>query len=237
MEQKNLKKNNNIFYKKKYLINNKSKNLKKFINKHYKFYLKNKYNTFYNKYDKNIGYIYKYNSFIRNKLKSLNVDFIFKNSFITKFINNLMKKGNKVLAEKLIYKSLQMLKLNLIKYDNSYFFKQQSIILGKNYNYLYIIYILTNIIKFIKIPFEIKNIRIGGKVYQVPFILNIEKQQNKAIKLIINLVEKNLNQNFKFFFVSEIEKLMLNRSVLNRHVLDYYKLVYDNRFYAHYRWY
>lgn len=220
MEQKNQKKNKIVFKNKIYL--NYLKSLKKTLNK---------------KYYKNIGLLYKKYSFTHNKIKLLQVDNVYKNCLILKFINNLIKRGNKTLAEKLVYKSLQILKLEFFNINIKNFKIKQKIIYIKSIKSFNIYNLLISIVKLIKIPFEIKNIRIGGRVYQVPFILKPIKQQNKAVKMIINTAKKKLAEHFIKSFVSEILKLKVYRSVLNRYVFDYYKLIYDNRSFAHYRWY
>jgi len=167
---------------------------------------------------------------LRIRKKQINFDNIYENACSLKFINVLIKKGKKHNAEKIFYNFLISLKLLLKK---NYKLKNNSFTYN---NYLLIFF---SLLKYIKIPFNVKNIRIGGRVYLVPFLVRLKQQQTVAIKFLINnFIAKNKNKD-KIIFkdIKDIFNLFFLQSSLNKNLNDYYKLAYDNRAFAHYRWF
>lgn len=162
--------------------------------------------------------------------KQLKLDTVFEQFCCLKFINILIKKGKKTIAEKIFYNFLLSLKLLLRK---NYRLK------NKNFNYNNSILIFLSLLKYIKIPFNVKNIRIGGRVYLVPFLVKLKQQETVAIKFLINnYIIKNKNKDkVHFKDIKDIFNIFLLQSSLNKNLNDYYKLAYDNRAFAHYRWF
>jgi ribosomal protein S7 len=192
--------------------------VQKKLKKAYNIYLK----FFYNK---SIKYkIYKDLGILRINKKQLKIDSLYKKFFILKFINILTKKGKKNIAENILYNYLLNFKL-LLK-------KNKNIFIKNKINYNSYILIFSAVLKYIKIPFNVKNIRIGGRVYMVPFLVKIKQQQTVAIKYLLNnFILKN-----KLVF-KDILNIFSLQSSLNKNITDYYKIAYDNRAFSHYRWF
>lgn len=167
---------------------------------------------------------------LRVRKKQLKLDTIYETACSLKFINILIKKGKKVIAERIFYNFLLSLKLLLRK---NYKLKNLSF----NYNNIILIYL--SLLKYIKIPFNVKNIRIGGRVYLVPFLVKLKQQQTVAIKFLINnYISRNKNKDkFVLKDIKDIFNIFSLQSSLNKNLNDYYKLAYDNRAFAHYRWF
>lgn len=199
--------------------------VQKKLKKAYNIYLKFLFN-------KSINYkIYKDIDFLRINKKQLKIDPLYKKTFTLKFINILLKKGKKNIAENIFYNFLLSLKI-LLKKNNNIFLK-------KKINYNSYILIFSSLLKYIKIPFNVKNIRIGGRVYMVPFLVKIKQQQTIALKFLLNnFILKSKNKN-KILFkdIKDILNIFNLQSSLNKNLFDYYKLAYDNRAFAHYRWF
>lgn len=198
--------------------------VQKKLKKTYKLYLK----YFYKK-----SIIFKIQedvNLIRVNKKQLKTDTVYETFCTFKFINILIKNGKKTIAEKIFYNFLKSLKLLLKKNFKLNSFK---------FTYNNLIFIFVALLKNIKIPFNVKNIRIGGRVYLVPFLVKLKQQQTVAIKFLLNnFISKNKNKN-KFLFkdIKDIFNIFLLQSSLNKNLNDYYKLAYDNRAFSHYRWF
>lgn len=160
--------------------------------------------------------------------KQINIDFIYELHGLLKFLNILIKKGKKICAEKIFYNFITSVKIFLLKKN-----KLKRLQLKKTN------IVILSLLKYIKIPFNVKNIRIGGRIYLVPFIVKLKQQQTIAIKFLINnFILKNNNKN-KFLFknIENVLNMFFLQSILNKQLYDYYKLVYENRAFAHYRWF
>lgn len=164
----------------------------------------------------------------RQNKKQLKHDTIFEKYCSLKFINILIQKGKKSIAEKIFFNFLMSLKIFIIKNLKNKKLKFKNTFL-----------LFVAILKYLKVPFNVKNIRIGGRVYLIPFLVKVKQQQTVAIKFLLkNFLLKSKNKN-KFLFkdIKDVINLFLLQSSLNKNLNDYYKIAYDNRAFAHYRWF
>jgi hypothetical protein len=182
-------------------------------------YLKFYYSSYYFSLSIKDFFTFKY----KNK-KSQNFDAVLQSSFLQFFRNLLLKNGNVSHADKLLFLFLKELK-QYLHYNKVSLFK----------NYLLYFILIT---KLIQVAFNIKNVRIGGRVYLVPFLVKFKNQQHNSLNILKNtffsLDKKSLNFFYKF---KDFFNLLDFKSSLNKVIVDFYKSAYDNRAFSHYRWF
>jgi small subunit ribosomal protein S7 len=134
-------------------------------------------------------------------------------SILHKFTNQLMKDGKKTKAEKILRNIL--LKISL-----------------KNLSPRKIFVLAINNVKPL---LEVRNVRVKGKSFQVPFHLKFSRQLNLAIKTILknSLGKKNIENSI----VDELINSSLNKSLSVKATISLYKLAARNRLFTYYRWF
>ncbi len=142
-------------------------------------------------------------------------DPVYNNLLIAKFINKLMEKGKKTIAQNIVYSALRML-ADKVKEPELVAFEK--------------------VIKNVAPLLEVKSRRVGGSTYQVPIEVEPKRGQLIAIKwLIIN------SRNRKG--LSMIDKLTgelldaynkTGASIKKRE--DTHKMAEANKAFAHFRW-
>jgi len=132
---------------------------------------------------------------------------------LKKFINHLMKDGKKAKAEEILRRIL--LKISLKGYS-----PQNIFVLAINN---------------VKPLIEIRNVRVRGKSFQVPFPLQISRQLGLAIKTILknSLGKKKIENSL----VEELIDSSLNKSLSVKTTINTHKLASRNRLFVHYRWF
>jgi len=82
---------------------------------------------------------------------------------------------------------------------------------------------------------EVRNLRVRGKSFQVPFPLKITRQLSLAIKTILkNCAGK---KNIENSLVDELINSSQNKSVSVKTTNSTHKLAARNRMFTHYRWF
>ena len=132
---------------------------------------------------------------------------------LKKFINHVMKDGKKTKAEEILRRIL--LKISLKGYS-----PQKIFVLAINN---------------VKPLIEIRNVRVRGKSFQVPFPLQISRQLGLAIKTILK--NSTGKKKIEDALVDELIDSSLNKSLSVKATLSTHKLASRNRLFVHYRWF
>ena len=153
--------------------------------------------------------------------KKNNINIYYKNRqwssafLVQKLINLYIKNGKKNQANKIVFKALQ--KINLKTKKDSFL-------------------ILTKAIFNLKNSFELKKIKKGAVVFEIPFpIKNKKKQIFKALHLLVRaskIKEKNLSDSLADSIIEASQK----KGVCFQNKVDFLKKVHSNRVYLHWRW-
>jgi len=142
-------------------------------------------------------------------------DPIFKNKIISKLINVLMNHGKKSIIEKNIYKCLKLIKIKK-KMDP--------------------IQILNKAIQNIEPTLELKNIKIAGISYQIPFEVSLKRQTNLAIKWLIDAVDSRIDKSLINKLYIEIINAYEQKGSVYKKKDEIHRKAEANRTYIHYRW-
>jgi len=142
-------------------------------------------------------------------------DPIFHDLIMGKFINGLLRKGKKSVAQKIFYSSLNIIKEKTNKAPEEVFKKA-----------------IENTKPFL----EVKPRRVGGATYQIP----VEVRENRGIGLAIRWIIKTTKQRKGASMAQRLALELIDASnntggsVKKRE--DTHKMADANRAFAHYRW-
>ena len=159
---------------------------------------------------------------LKPKLKYLIVriksDGIYNNKSLQTFINNLILRGSKAFAEKLLYSNILLLN-SILLFNSRYFFY------------------LSVRSTFLQSKLVFKRVR--KKIQQIPLLLSFFSNIKTAIKFLIRAVSSSLQNKFnKFIFNLAIEfsQIFSNKGFIYKNYLKQNKLIFLNKKYIHFRW-
>ncbi|MBD3288542.1 30S ribosomal protein S7 [candidate division KSB1 bacterium] len=134
---------------------------------------------------------------------------------VTKFINGLMRRGKKSIAEKNFYRALESIEEKTK--DNG-------------------LEVFNKALENVKPILEVKSRRVGGATYQVPVEVNAKRRQALAIRWIISYAkqrnEKTMHQKLASELIAAANKE--GPSIKKRE--DTHKMAEANKAFAHFRW-
>jgi len=147
--------------------------------------------------------------------RSIKSDYIYNSLLMTKFINKIMLKGNRKVAERIVYQALETAgkKLNLSPIEA---FNKA---LGK-----------------VKPVLEVKARRVGGATYQVPVEVRSERSVDLAMRWIIQFSRLRKGKSMSEKLAEEIVAAANGEGLAMKKKEDLHKMAEANRAFAHYRW-
>lgn len=126
-----------------------------------------------------------------------------------------MKKGKKALAEKIL-KNI-FIKISL-----------------KGYSPVEVVTLAINNVK----PFvEVRNIRLKGKSFFVPFPLQLSRQVSLSLKTILRVSHSQGKKKIENLLVTELINSSFNQGQSVKVTLALHKLAIQNRLFINYRWF
>jgi small subunit ribosomal protein S7 len=136
-------------------------------------------------------------------------------ALIAKFINGIMRRGKKSLAENIFYGALDMVK-EKTHADPAKAFRQA----------------MDNVKPLI----EVRPRRVGGATYQVPVEVRTERKNALAIRWIITYAKQRPEKTMEEKLSGEIIDAVNNRGAAIKKREDTHKMAEANKAFAHYRW-
>ena len=134
---------------------------------------------------------------------------------ITKFINSLMLDGKKTVAEKIVYRTFEIIKE-----------KSQQDPLE----------VFNEAIKNVKPNLEVKSRRVGGATYQVPVEVRSDRAQALAIRWLIESSKKRGDKTMQERLSKEFLDASTNKGNAIKKKEDTHKMAEANKAFAHFRW-
>ena len=134
---------------------------------------------------------------------------------VAKFINNLMTRGKKSLAEKIFYSSMDKIKVQLKIDDGLECFKKA----------------VNNVAPIL----EVKSKRIGGATYQVPIEISERRRMALAMRWIIGYSKSRKGKNMSERLASELLDAYKNEGQSIKKKEDTHKMAEANKAFAHFR--
>ncbi|MEJ2067509.1 MAG: 30S ribosomal protein S7 [Deltaproteobacteria bacterium] len=139
----------------------------------------------------------------------------FREVLVSKFINALMRKGEKSLAERIFYNSLEIVQ-DKAKDEPLKVFKQA--------------------MENVKPVLEVKSRRVGGATYQVPVEVRPNRRVSLAIRWIIQNAKERPEKSMPEQLAAEFLDAANNRGASIKKKEDTHRMAEANKAFAHYRW-
>ncbi|MGC6419201.1 MAG: 30S ribosomal protein S7 [Bradymonadia bacterium] len=134
---------------------------------------------------------------------------------VAKFVNCLMERGKKSVAEGILYGSFDLIE-GRAKEDPLRLFKKA----------------LDNV----KPNLEVKSRRVGGSTYQVPVEIRGERRTALAFRWIISYARKRHEKTMAEKLAGELMDAAAGRGASVKKKDDTHKMAEANKAFAHYRW-
>ena len=142
-------------------------------------------------------------------------DPVYHNLVVTKFINGLMRKGKRSIAEKIFYSAMEIIEK---KSD------------GKG------IEVFEKALDNVKPVLEVRSRRVGGATYQVPVEIRADRRQALAFRWIINFSKARAEKTMAERLAGELMAAAKNEGTSIKKKEDTHKMAEANKAFAHFRW-
>ena len=155
---------------------------------------------------------------MRGKKKTKRVispDPIYNNVMISKFINQVMRRGKKTVAQKIVYGSFDIVKEKTKKEPLEVF---------------------DLAISNVKPSLEVRPRRIGGATYQVPRQVPSERGVTLAMRWIIQAAKSKKGKPMKEKLAEELIAAAKNEGAAVKKKEDTHRMAEANRAFAHFAW-
>ncbi len=149
------------------------------------------------------------------KKRKTQPDPFYNSSLVARFINLFLKKGKKSVAERVVYGTMDILKLKT-KEDP--------------------LKILEKAIENVRPVLETKSRRVGGANYQVPIEVTANRSFSLGVRWLIHYAEERNGKSMEEKLSAEIIDAINNRGGAIKKREDTHKMAESNRAFAHYKW-
>jgi small subunit ribosomal protein S7 len=139
----------------------------------------------------------------------------YNSKLVSKFVNTLMKRGKKSVAEKLCYDALEIIKTKTGN-DPLKVFK--------------------GAVENVKPVVEVKSRRVGGATYQVPTDIRSQRRTALAFRWIIGFAQKRQEKSMKEKLAAEFLDAANRTGASIKKKEDTHRMAEANKAFAHYRW-
>jgi small subunit ribosomal protein S7 len=134
---------------------------------------------------------------------------------VAKFMNNVMQKGKKSLAERIFYGALEIIEQRSKQDPMEVFHKAMD---------------------HVRPVIEVKSRRVGGATYQVPVEVRHERRDALAMRWIINYANQRSEKTMVQRLAGELQDAAQNRGAAVKKREDTHRMAEANKAFAHYRW-
>ncbi len=140
----------------------------------------------------------------------------FNSKIVAKFINMVMNKGKKAVAEKIVYESFEIVK--------------------KQTNEADILKVFYKAIDNVRPRLEVKPRRVGGATYQVPIEVRQERGTSIALRWIRDFAKAKKGKPMQSRLAEEIISAHKGEGSSIKKRDDTHKMAEANKAFAHFRW-
>lgn len=142
-------------------------------------------------------------------------DPVYQNGIVTRFINGLMRKGKRSLAEKIFYSAMDIIESKTGEKGIEVFGKA---------------------LENVKPVLEVKSRRVGGATYQVPVEIRSSRRQALAIRWIIGYSKARSEKTMAERLAGELISASNNEGTSIKKKDDTHRMAEANKAFAHFRW-
>jgi small subunit ribosomal protein S7 len=142
----------------------------------------------------------------------------FNSVLLAKFMNMVMERGKKSVAERIVYGAIDRMA------EKTGRPAEQTLDL------------LTQALDNVKPMVEVKSRRVGGATYQVPIEVRSQRRQTLAMRWVIEAASARSEKSMSQRLASELLEASENRGAAVRKREDTHRMADANKAFAHYRW-
>jgi len=142
-------------------------------------------------------------------------DFAYNNALVSRFINKLMQKGKKSVAESVFYRALDLIKERTKEEPLPVFLRA---------------------IENVRPILEVKPRRVGGATYQVPIEVRPERSVALAIRWVLQYAREKEGKSFDKRLAEELIAANKKEGSAIKKREDTHRMAEANKAFAHYRW-
>jgi len=171
-------------------------------------------------------------------------DPLYGNEQIAKFINVVMRRGKKSLAEKIIYRSLEVLIERLKKEKDKAGEEGEGGGKAGGHGHgskaskgsLEVMDVLERALGNVAPAVEVKSRRVGGATYQVPVEVNSARGMALAMRWIVQAAKARSEKTMALRLAAELQEAYMGRGASVKTRDDVHRMAKANQAFAHYRW-
>ena len=142
----------------------------------------------------------------------------FNSVLLAKFMNMVMERGKKSVAESIVYGALDRISEKTGRQPDQ------------------AIELLTQALDNVKPMVEVKSRRVGGATYQVPVEVRSTRRQTLAMRWLIDAAIARSEKSMSQRLAAELLEASENRGAAVRKREDTHRMADANKAFAHYRW-
>ena len=142
-------------------------------------------------------------------------DPVYHNEVVTKFINGLMRKGKRSLAERIFYSAMDLIEKQTKNKGIEVFLKA---------------------LENVKPILEVKSRRVGGATYQVPVEINPSRKQALAFRWITSYAKARPEKTMAERLAGELMEASKKEGASIKKREDVHRMAEANKAFAHFRW-
>jgi small subunit ribosomal protein S7 len=142
----------------------------------------------------------------------------FNSVLLAKFMNMVMERGKKAVAERIVYGALDRIAERTGRQPDQ------------------AIELLTQALDNVKPMVEVKSRRVGGATYQVPVEVRATRRQTLAMRWVIDAAQARSEKSMSQRLAAELLEASENRGSAVRKREDTHRMADANKAFAHYRW-
>jgi small subunit ribosomal protein S7 len=151
-------------------------------------------------------------------VRSILPDPKFNSVLLTKFMNMVMERGKKSVAERIVYGAIDRISEKTGRPTDE------------------AIDLLTQALDNVKPMVEVKSRRVGGATYQVPIEVRATRRQTLAMRWVIEAAQARSEKSMSQRLAAELLEASENRGAAVRKREDTHRMAEANKAFAHYRW-
>jgi small subunit ribosomal protein S7 len=142
----------------------------------------------------------------------------FSSVLLAKFMNMVMERGKKSVAERIVYGAIDRISEKTGREPDQ------------------AIELLTQALDNVKPMVEVKSRRVGGATYQVPVEVRSTRRQTLAMRWVIDAAQARSEKSMSQRLAAELLEAAENRGAAVRKREDTHRMADANKAFAHYRW-
>ena len=142
----------------------------------------------------------------------------FNSVLLAKFMNMVMERGKKSVAERIVYGAIDRMAEKTGRPAEA------------------TLDLLTQALDNVKPMVEVKSRRVGGATYQVPIEVRAQRRQTLAMRWVIEAASARSEKSMSQRLASELLEAAENRGAAVRKREDTHRMADANKAFAHYRW-